>query len=170
MSFTNQPILLVIGLVVVFVAILILWAIVASNCSNADASLHPVTGITAEDEGLDEGQSNVDPDNLAQQIAEDNRYGAFELVVEIEGGASWVQIDVDGNTQIAEILETGWKGSFTVTSSASITAGAPGYVKVFRGGIEAPLDTSSGAGILELKVEQRPITQNAQNADAANQR
>ena len=169
-NLTNQPILLVVGLVVVFVAILILWAIVASNCSNSDASLHPVTGITAEDEGLDEGQSNVDPDNLAAQIAEDNRYGAFELVVEVEGGASWVQIDVDGNTQLAEILESGWKGTYTVTSSASINAGMPGYVKVFRNGIEVPLDTTNSNGELELKVEQRPIVQNAQNADAANQR
>ena len=169
MNLMNQPIILVVGLVVVFVAILILWAILASNCANNNTSHVPVTGVTAEDEGLDEEQSNMNPADLAAQIAEDNRYGAFELVVEVAGGASWVDIKVDGTTVYSEVLESGWKGTFTVTSMAEINAGAPGFVKVFRNGIEVPLDTSDGNGYLEMKVEQRPIVQNAQTADAANQ-
>jgi len=168
-NLSNRPTMLVIGLVVVFVVFLILLAFLASRCASNDSAFVPVTGVTAEDDGLDEGQASLTPAELSAQIAEDNRYGPFELVIEISDGASWVQIDIDGNTVYAEILEPGWKGTFTVTQEASINAGAPGYVKVFRNGIEVPLDTSSGAGLLELKVEQRPIVQNAQTADAANQ-
>ena len=168
-NLSSRPVMMVIGLVVVFVAILILWAFLASRCSSTDSSFIPSTGINASDQGLDEDQSSLSQADLEAKIEEDNRYGPFELVVEVQGGSSWVHIDVDGVTVHEELLESGWKGSFTVTSEANINVGMPGYVQVFRNGIEVALDTSSGPGVLELKVEQRPIVQNAQNADAAAQ-
>jgi len=166
-NLSSRPIMMVIGLVVVFVAILILWAFLASRCSSNDSSFVPVTGVTAEDEGLNEDQASMSMADLEAKIEEDNRYGPFELVVEVAEGDSWVSIDVDGVMVHNEVLESGWKGTFTVTSSASISAGRPGFVTVFKNGIEVPLDTSSGLGILELKVEVRPIVHNLQGQEEA---
>lgn len=162
----NRPVMLVIGVVVLFVVILILWAVLASTCSNNSTAQVPVTGIGTSDSGLDEDQASNNADDLEQQVADDSRYGPFELIVEVSEGASWIQIDIDGSTPFAEVFEAPRRETFTVTSSAKIEAGAPGYVKVYRNGTEVPIETVDGLGMLELAVEQRPIVQNAQDTDA----
>jgi len=163
-NLASRPLVLVVGLVVVFVVILILWALLASNCASSDAAHVPVTGIAGEDTGLDEDQTSSNAADIQEQIQEANRYGPFELVVEVVGGPSWVQIDIDGSTPHAETFESGWRGSFTVNNEAKIVSGVPGNVRVYRNGIEVPLELADGLGQLELKVEQRPIIQNAQTA------
>lgn len=162
----SRPIVLIAGLVIAFVAILILWAVLANTCSSNNASNVPVTGVTGVDEGLSEDQASNSVGDIEAQIEEDNRYGPFELVVEVAEGESWLQIDVDGETKVGEVCVAPWTASYTVASSCRIEAGAPANVKVFRNGIEATLDTSGGTGVLELEVEQRPIVQNAQDTDA----
>lgn len=166
---SSRPLLLVIGLVAVFVAILVLWAVLANTCAKNEPTNKPVTGVTASDSGLSEDEVSNNVTDIESQIAEDDKYGAFELTVEVVEGSSWLQIDVDGATPVGEVHDAGWKASYTVSSKCSVQAGAPGYVKVYRNGVEVPLDTSSGTGVVELEVEQRPIVQNAQNADAAGQ-
>lgn len=168
-SLSSRPLLLVVGLVIAFVAILILWAFLASTCANNEAANTPVTGVSSSDEGLDESQASNSVADIEAQITEDNRYGPFELKVEVSEGASWLQIDVDGLTPVGEIITGPWTGTYTVSSTSRIEAGAPGYVKVYRNGVEVALETADGLGTLELKVEQRPIAQNAQNADAESQ-
>ncbi|MDR2671731.1 MAG: helix-turn-helix domain-containing protein [Coriobacteriales bacterium] len=160
----NRPVLLIIGLIVIFLAILIAWAVVASNCSRNETTNLPSTGASSTDTGISAEELGSNLPAIEEQIAEDNRYGPFELLVEVSGGASWLQIDVDGATPIAEICEPPWQGNYTVSSSCRIEAGAPGNVKVYRNGIEVALGLENGLGILELAVEQRPIAQNAQNA------
>jgi len=166
-NLSRRPVILIIGLVVVFIAILILWAFLASTCANNESTLVPVTGVTAADQGLTTDQASTNAATVQQQNTEDSQYGPFELVVDVSGGSSWVQIDVDGTTPYAQVIDPPWTGTFTVSDTASIQAGAPGYVKVYRNGVEVPMDTSSGLGQLDLQVEQRPIVQNAQTADTA---
>ncbi len=166
-NLSSRPILLIIGLVVAFVAILILWAVIASTCANNDTATTPITGATGTDEGLSEDQASNSVGDIEEQVAEDNRYGPFELLVEVVEGESWLQIDVDGSTPVGEVCVAPWSGSYTVSSSCKIEAGAPGNVKVFRNGVEVPMETVDGLGVLELEVEQRPIVQNAQDADSA---
>jgi len=166
---SRRPIFLIIGLVVVFIAILIVWAFLASTCSNNDSSLVPVTGVTAEDQGLSTDQTTASPTDTQTQNTEDSQYGPFELVVEVSGGSSWLEIDVDGTTPVNQVVDPPWSGTYTVNNTATIQAGMPGYVTVYRNGTVVPLDTSSGTGQLELDVEQRPIAVNAQTADAASQ-
>jgi len=167
-NLSSRPIVLIIGLVVVFVTILVLMAVVSSNCASNNSSLVPITGMTAEDGGLDEGESTASLADVEAQIAEDNRYGPFELVVEVAGDPSWLLIEIDGNTERSQVIEPPWTGTFTVTSAVKIQAGVPGSVKVFRNGIEVPLELSDGLGHLELKVEPRPIIQNANTAGGTN--
>ncbi|MCL2808057.1 MAG: helix-turn-helix domain-containing protein [Coriobacteriia bacterium] len=162
-SLSNRPMIVIIGLVALFVGILIFWAILASNCSNAGAAHVPVTGVTAEDDGLSEDQASASLEDLENRTAEDNRYGAFELLIEVAGGPSWLQIDIDGSTPHAEVMEAPWTGSFVVSTSASIEAGAPGNVKIYRNGVEIPIPIVNGLGVLDMEVEQRPIVQNVQD-------
>ena len=166
---SNRPILLIIGLVGAFLAILILWAALASTCSQNESPNAPVTGVAASDDGLDEDQASNRVEDIEARIADDNRYGPFELVVEVVEYSSWLQIDIDGSTPIGDVLNAPWSGSYMVSSEARIQAGAPGNVKVTRNGVEVPLEHVDGLGFLELKVEERPIVQNAQNADAQSQ-
>ncbi|MDR1088227.1 MAG: helix-turn-helix domain-containing protein [Coriobacteriales bacterium] len=166
---TSKPVLMIIGLVLAFLAILILWAVLASTCSQNDTANAPVTGVASSDEGLDEDQASNTVEDIQAQVAEDSRYGPFELMVEVAEGASWLRIEVDGLTPIGEVCTAPWSQTFTVSSACTIEAGAPGYVRVYKNGIEVPLDNVDGLGLMTLEVEQRPIVQNAQNADAASQ-
>ncbi|MDR1359223.1 MAG: helix-turn-helix domain-containing protein [Coriobacteriales bacterium] len=166
---TSKPVLMIIGLVLAFLAILILWAVLASTCSHNDTTNAPVTGVASSDEGLDEDQASNNVEDIEAQVAENSRYGPFELVVEVVEGASWLRIEVDGSTPVGDVCTAPWTGTYTVSSACTIEAGAPGYVRAYKNGIEVPLDNVDGLGLLELEVEQRPIVQNAQNADAASQ-
>lgn len=166
---SRRPAFLIIGLVVLFIVILALWAVLANTCAKNEATNVPVTGVSASDEGLEEEDASGNVADIEAQIEEDNRYGPFELVVEVVEGASWIQIDVDGSTPVGEVCEAPWSGTYTVSSEATIQAGAPASIKVYRNGIEVPLESVDGLGYLELVVEQRPIVQNAQDADAASQ-
>lgn len=167
-NLTSKPVLIVIGLIVVFLAILILWAILASTCAKNDTANTPVIGAISSDEGLEEGVG-TNASDIEQGLTEDDKYGPFELTVEVVDGESWLQIDIDGTTPVGEVCQAGWSASYTVSSSCLVQAGAPGFVKVYRNGTEVPLDTAGGTGIAELLVEQRPIVQNAQDADTASQ-
>jgi len=166
----SRPLVRVVGLVVAFLAVLLLWAVLASNCSSNEVTNVPVTGVSSTDEGLSLDQTSNNAESIQEQIAEDNRYGPFELMVEVVSGASWLQIDVDGTTPVGEVCQAPWSSTFTVTATSRVEAGAPANVRVFRNGIEVALENEDGLGVLELEVEQRPIVQNAQNADAASQR
>ena len=165
-NITGRPVLLIAGLVAAFLAILILWAFLASTCSQGEATTNPVPHVGATDQGLDADQTSSNSEKIQAQIEEDNRYGPFEVRIQVAGGQSWLQIDVDGATPVGEVVSDGWSQTFTITSTFKITTGAPSYVKVFKNDVEVPLDD---AGSLELKVEVRPIVQNAQTADAESQ-
>jgi hypothetical protein len=167
-NLSNNPKVLIGILVVVFVAILILWAVIASTCAKNENAQIPLTGVSTSDQGLNVDQATTNPRDVETQITEDNRYGPFELIVEVTGGASWLQVDVDGATPYAEVLNAPWSARFTVSSKAKVEAGAPGNVKVYRNGVEVPLELVNGLGSLVLEVEQRPIVQNAQTADSQN--
>lgn len=166
---SKRPVLLIIGLVVVLIALLVLWAFLASTCAKNETTNVPVTGVTNTDSGLSEDETSDNVEDIEAQIEEDNRYGPFELTIEIVDGSSWLQIDVDGATPVGQVCEAGWKETFTVSSTATIQAGAPSNVKVYRNGAEVALEDGDGVGYLELVVEQRPITQNAQDADTRSQ-
>ena len=129
----------------------------------------PTTGGIGSDEGLSEDQASNNLSEIEAQIAEDNRYGPFELVIEVAEDRSWIQVDVDGTTPISEIVDAPWKGTYAVTSTVRIQAGIPSNLKIYRNGIEVPMESRDGIGWLELKVEERPIVQNAQEADTASQ-
>lgn len=168
-TLSSRPALIAIGLAVVFLVILILWAVLASTCARNDTAAETVRGVTASDNVQGEDAEGDTTTDTTDQVDADSQYGPFELVVEVVEGESWLQIDVDSTTPVGEVCTAPWSGTYTVSSSCTIQAGAPSAVKVYRNGVEVPLDTSTGTGYLELAVEQRPIVQNAQDADTNSQ-
>jgi transcriptional regulator with XRE-family HTH domain len=166
-NLTSRPVLLIGGLVVLFLVILIAWATLASSCSKNETTNIPVTGVSSSDKGLDDPVVGSSLPDIEAQMAEENKYGPFELTIEIVNGPSWLLVSVDGTATVGDVLEPPWSAKYTVNTLASIEAAAPGNVKVYRNGVEVSLQVTDGLGVLELAVEQRPITQNAQNAQNA---
>ncbi|GHT79425.1 hypothetical protein FACS1894104_4100 [Actinomycetota bacterium] len=164
-TLTSRPVLLIVGLVILFLAILIIWATLASSCSKNETTNVPLTSASQSDKGLTEDEVGANLPDIEAQLAEESKYGPFELMVEVADGSAWLQINVDGATPVAEIVDPPWSSTFTVNSICSIESGAPGYVKVYRNGIEVPLQMNNGLGVLELAVETRPIVAPTPNAN-----
>jgi cytoskeletal protein RodZ len=157
-SILRHPILVIGALVVILVAILIGWAFLANQCTQSDTGTLPATGASADstDYGVD-GATVADavPSN---QIGDDQnpQPKSFELRIEIaEGGASWLQLSVDGETVLAQVYNGPWKEKYTVEEGAELIVGAPNSVKVFRDGKQVKLNVGdSGTGSLELKAKK----------------
>jgi hypothetical protein len=160
-SLLAHPVMLIVLLVVVLLAILIGWAFLANSCAKANPDVLPITGASVSS-GQDSAQATnpdmlTSPEDVQAKIEEEGKYGPFELTVVLSEGASWLQITIDGNTEVADTCNGPWEQTFTVYTIAQVQAGAPGAVKVLRNGLELAFDSSSGVGYLEQKVEEKPI-------------
>jgi transcriptional regulator with XRE-family HTH domain len=151
----SRPVLLIVLLVVLLAAVLIVWAVIANSCSNNAANdVLPVTGVSSSQQTDGTDTSDIPP--VEQEPVIDPRYGSFDLVVEVSGGASWLEITVDGTQVVYEVMEDGWSGAYVVKDSALVRAAAPDYVTVRRNGEDVALEMVDGQGQAELKVEQPP--------------
>lgn len=155
----RHPLALMIGLAVLLVVILVVWAIAANSCAaQPDAPNLPVTGVSSEPEDVNADGSSIGL-TISDQIAQDARYGPFELAVEVgSGSSSWLEITLDGESKLAEVVNGPWSQNFTVVDEVEISAGAPGNVSVYRNGqkVELEIDEEAGIGELKLKVEEKP--------------
>jgi hypothetical protein len=163
-SLAGHPALIIVGMVAAFLLLLILWALIASSCSKQETDNQPVTRASSTDNGITDAEIGVNLPSIESQIAEDGRYGPFDLTVKVEGGNSWLQITVDGAIVIEEVCVAPWENSYTVSSRCQVEAGAPGYVTLLRNGVGVELAVENGLGVAELVAEQRPIVQNIQDA------
>jgi hypothetical protein len=168
-SLTSRPILLVVALVVVAVILLVLIATAAGSCSRRDADVvMPVVGANNAADGISEEELGANMDAIAQQNAENARYGPFELRVSVHDGDTWLEITVDGQKVFADVATPSFAEVYHVASEASIVTAAPGYVTVLRNESEVQLEIENGLGVAEMKVEQKPVESAADSTSAPN--
>jgi transcriptional regulator with XRE-family HTH domain len=168
----RRPVVLVVILAVVFVVLLVAVDSFAGSCSRRDADVLPITRVADSTDGVSEEEIADNMDGIAAQIAENARYGPFELKIEIVEGATWLTVNVDGQEVYSGVAEVGLTQVYTVTVEARLEAAAPGYVKVYRNEEPVELTVEDGLGIVDLKVEQKPVasiatTPNANSASAS---
>jgi transcriptional regulator with XRE-family HTH domain len=163
---TTRPVLLIVLLAIVAVAVLVVWATLASNCARNNENLLPVTGASSSStEGISEEQLGNSLEEIQAQTAQDARYGPFDLKIVVDGGASWLQVTVDGTTELANVIDGPWEQTYRVSGSAQVQSGAPSYVKVYRNGEEVPI----GLDVISLEVQQKPEEPQAGDANAGSE-
>ncbi|MDR2108060.1 MAG: helix-turn-helix domain-containing protein [Coriobacteriales bacterium] len=157
----RRPVVLVIVLIVVLIALLLSIAFFAGSCSRRDVEVMPMSNVSTSTDGVSAEEVGANMEEIARQIEENARYGPFELKIEVAEGPSWLVVTVDGQQVYASVAEPGFSEVYTVTSEAHVEAAAPGYVKVYRNEKAVDLVAEEGLGVVELKVEQKPVESNA---------
>ncbi|MDR0501240.1 MAG: helix-turn-helix domain-containing protein [Coriobacteriales bacterium] len=168
-SLFARPLLMVIILVVIAVLLLILVATAAGSCSSKSVETLPITGGAANSaDGISADDVGKSVEEIAAQLAEDAKYGEFELRIVLNEGASWITLVIDGKEVFNDIAQSPYDEVFNVTTSCVLDAAAPGYVKVYRNEQEVTLEYINNLGHAELKVEQKPITTDSSTNKPAN--
>jgi hypothetical protein len=70
-------------------------------------------------------------------------------------------VDVDGQQAYSGVAEPGFSEVDLVTVDARVESAAPGNVKIYRNEKAVDLVVEEGLGVVEMKVEQKPVESNA---------
>jgi cytoskeletal protein RodZ len=161
----RSPVALVIVLIIVLVALLTVWAIVANSCRKQENQIIPVNTGSVVTEDTPPTDMSLLPETPPDD-EDDSEYGPFELVVEpVEGTGPWTEVTVDGENVCAEILTE--RKSWEVTADCEIKTGQPDNLRVSRNGEEVTLTISAGGlGSAELEVQTKPDNQDQANQEA----
>lgn len=93
----------------------------------------------------------------------------FEVTV-AEGEVTWIEIEYDGNSDVAETVTGPWNRTYTVRQSISISVNDTSAVTVTENGKKLEFDTkSSGIGTISIQVAKKSdaASNNQQGTDDA---
>jgi hypothetical protein len=83
-----------------------------------------------------------------------------------DGEVSWIEIECDGQSVVAETLTGPWEQSFTVTDSITIQAGNPSAVTVTNNGEKVQFTSkASGIGTMTIQGTQATTTTDTTSTD-----
>lgn len=183
-SLTSDP-LRFIGVVVVLVAIIITIILVfsVSSCgafrtaSDTDKTV-PVSQTTTQDSTSDDTDSEQAAKEAAaaQEIASSagkqddattSETQATVVVSVADDAVTWVEIECDGESKVAETVTGPWTQSYVVTSSITVQAADTTAVTVTNNGRQVQFDSrASGIGTVTIKVTKPSNTASGSDANA----
>ena len=150
--------ILLIILILLVIAALAVFVVpkVFNGSSSSNSDVIQVTG--SDSEGADAMADTSDdaltdmPDKVEVKATE------FGLKVTVaDGSSSWVQVDVDGKTPIAEVVTGPQELSYTVTDTASLQIGKTSAVTVTVDGQKVELYSKNGIGVVTLKLKDGKV-------------
>ncbi len=109
-----------------------------SNDQSQDNSAQAVQGTSSDDQNKDNGD-DAHP----------------SVVVSVKGGGrSWVEVTVDGSSQVAQTISGPWSQTYSPSESMTIQVGNASAVTVTKNGQTQNFDAkASGVGTMTIKAE-----------------
>lgn len=159
----------VIGLIVVVLAIVLSVIIITSvrSCfSQGETNDRSVTVAEqkedekeAEQNAISEEEERRAREEAAAAKAAETESSANERTIEVtvdEGEVTWLEIEYDGNSDVAETVTGPWNRTYTVRQSISINVNDTSAVTVTENGKKLEFDSkASGIGTITIQVAKK---------------
>lgn len=156
----------VVALIIAILALLLTLTIIlsVSSCIRAQRSTGrsvTVTSAETESEKTDEKDDLTDEEEriarerAAAEKAAETESPATERTIEVtvdEGGVTWLEVEYDGKSDIAETVTGPWDRTYTVRQSISISVNDTTAVTVTENGKKLEFD-SKASGIVTITIQ-----------------
>ena len=163
---------IIVLLAIVLTAILVLSVsscVSSGSQSSDDGQIVAVNSVTSD---TDEDADTTDDETAEAESTDDEADGDTsdedgETVVEVSvasGEVSWVEIECDGESEVADTLTGPWSATYTVYDSITIQAANPSVVTVTENG-EAVDFPSHASGMGSVTIEGTPLAEDAEDAE-----
>lgn len=123
---------------------------------------------TSKDEEMSSEEERARAEAAAAKAAETDSTASertFEVTV-ADGEVTWIEIEYDGNSDVAETVTGPWNRTYTVRKSISINVNDTSAVTVTEGGKKLEFDSkASGIGTISIQVSKGG-TDDASTTDA----
>ncbi len=155
---------LIIGVLALVLTIIIIMT--ARSCINANQDTGRSVTVTTADEKTEEekeekataDEQRAREDAAATKAAEEEASTA-ERTIEVtvaDGEVTWLEIEYDGNSDVAETVTGPWNRTYTVRQSISINVNNISAVTVTEGGKKLEFDSkASGIGTITIQVAKK---------------
>lgn len=150
--------ILIIVLILAIIAGLAIF-LVPKVFGGSSSSSSDVIQVTGSDSAGTDAMADTSDDALTDMPDKvEVKATEFGLKVTVaDGSSSWVQVDVDGKTPIAEVVTGPQELSYTVTDTASLQIGKTSAVKVTVDGQDVELFSKNGIGVVTLKLKDGKV-------------
>lgn len=158
--------------IVIFIAVLAVVLTVTiilsvRSCINSQQSTGRTVTVTATEEKTEELENTTATseeerrarDEAAAAKAAETESAVAERTIEVtvdDGEVTWLEIEYDGNSDIAETVTGPWNRTYTVRQSISINVNNTTAVTVTEGGKKLEFDSkASGIGTITIQVSKK---------------
>ena len=172
----------VIGLIIGLLAIILTGTIIfsVSSCISARQSTGRSVTVTSTDEQTSEDENTDEMTDAEEQRARDEaaaakaaetEESATERTIEVtvaDGEVTWLEIEYDGRSDIAETVTGPWNRTYTVRQQISINVNDTTAVTVTEDGKTLEFDSkASGIGTITIQVSKKGSTNETTDANGA---
>ena len=174
----------VIGLIIGLLAIILTGTIIFSvkSCVGSTQSTGRSVAVTStdeqkneekEDDAVTDAEEQRARDEAAAAKAAENEDSATERTIEVtvaDGEVTWLEIEYDGRSDIAETVTGPWNRTYTVRQQISINVNDTTAVTVTEDGKKLEFDSkASGIGTITIQVSKKGASSDTTDAAADGQ-
>ena len=173
----------VIGVAIAVISVVLVLSISSCINSNFNATRTvPVSTATSTNDGqatskdatsgseaIDAG-SDVDIDTATRESTTSQRNAQTSVSISVADGAvTWLEIDCDGTSEVAETVTGPWQNTYVVEDSLTVQAGDTTAVSVIQNGRQVQFDSmASGIGTIRIQGTKSNTKSTRANDDEEN--
>lgn len=170
------PQAMLIGVIVIVVALALLLVLSIGSCVRREPSSSHTIPVSATEEKAatsevaetqvtdgNKSASETDPSSKANdttatstgtKVTQEEQPQELNVAVSVtDGSVTWLEIECDGSSQVAETITGPWHKTYTVKESITIQAGDTSAVSVVRDGSQVQFESlASGLGTIRMEV------------------
>lgn len=174
----SSMIALIIALLAIVLTVTIVFS-VSSCVGSRETTPHSVAVSATQDEDGDEGDKNDMTDEEEQRArdeaaaakAAESEASTAERTIEVtvaDGEVTWLEVEYDGTSDIAETVTGPWNRTYTVRQSISINVNDTSAVTVTENGKKLEFDSkASGIGTISIQVSKAGSTDGGATDEAS---
>ena len=154
-SDSRRTMITVMALLAIVLMLVVVGSIRSCTASRSDTSRRiSVTKVASTEAATTEAATtDASTDEAATTEAETQPVTETKVTVSVaDGDVSWVEIECDGESKVADTLTGPWEETYTVTQSITIQAGDPSVVTVTKNG-EAVTFSAKASGVGTVTIE-----------------